>query len=103
MQANRKGLAINIEKDLQIPKHLFTDESRLEQILVNLLINAVKYTAKGTITIRIMRDKQQPDNLMFQVADTGIGLSHKRKVELFANFGNENRTSVMEKMTNNSN
>lgn len=96
MQANRKGLAINLEKDFGMPEMLTTDENRLEQILINLLINAVKYTQKGTITLRITRDNQEPSSILFQVADTGIGMTRERKQEIFESFSEESISSFLE-------
>lgn len=96
MQANRKGLAINLERNLGLSETINSDENRLEQILVNLLINAVKYTAKGSITLIIAKDPNDPDSIVFQIIDTGIGMTREVKQELFESFSDQNNRNFME-------
>lgn len=96
VQANRKKLALTVEKDPNLPEMIYTDESRLEQILLNLLTNAVKYTSKGSISLKISRDENLLDSLRFQVSDSGIGMSQERLLELFESFDNENISTLME-------
>ncbi len=87
MQANRKGLVIDLQKGGDLPEIVFSDECRLEQIILNLLMNALKYTPKGTITLRVTRDSRESQLLMFQVSDSGVGMSLEKKVQLFKLFG----------------
>ena len=101
MQANRKGLAINLEKCGNLPEQLFTDESRLQQVLLNLLLNAVKYTPSGNVIIKIAKGREDSRMLMFQVSDTGIGMSHEKKVQLFRLFGGNEGESQRSKRTYN--
>ena len=87
MQANRKHLVLNLEKGADLPETLDSDERRLHQVLLNLLINAVKYTpSERKITIRVAPDPQETDMIMFQVADEGIGMSLKQRLQLFKLF-----------------
>lgn len=97
LQVNRKGLMLTVEKDPKLPEVICTDESRLEAILLNLLISAVKYTNEGTITIKMFKDKQQTDSICFQVSDTGIGMSHEKLLEVFDTIDEaENKSFLME-------
>jgi signal transduction histidine kinase len=97
VQVNRKGLALIVEKDSCLPDYVNTDESRLEEILLNLLINAIKYTSKGRIKIRITIDKHQQDSICFQISDTGIGMSQDKLFVLFDSSDNDNIPVLMEK------
>lgn len=103
MQASRKGLAINYEKDSSLPDIIYADESRLEQILVNLLISAVKYTSKGSITLKISRDPQDPNSIQFTVADTGIGMNRELLQILFEAFTIDNKTELLDEKVDQSN
>jgi len=74
--------------DSEIPSHLLGDAMRLRQILVNLLGNAIKFTAQGEIVIDVQlqsRDKQGC-HLLFSVADTGIGIPKEGVEKLFQAF-----------------
>ncbi len=66
---------------------MWTDPGRLRQILTNLLSNACKFTERGTITLRVDREKHQDhDWLAFAVADTGIGMTPEEMSRLFEPF-----------------
>ena len=75
-RAEEKGLKFNVELDPSIPAELYGDEIRIKQILVNLLNNAVKYTAEGSVTLHIERESTEDDQvvMIFSVSDTGIGI-----------------------------
>lgn len=90
MQANRKGLVIDLQKGGNVPEYLYSDEDRLQQVLFNLLKNAVKYTNEGSITLRITKDQTETQMIMFQVEDTGIGIPLEKRVQLFKLFGGGN-------------
>lgn len=80
-QAKKKGLkfSINITKNL-IHFNLITDPRRLQQILLNLLSNALKFTIKGEITLTITEENSC---IKFAVSDTGIGISEQAQKKLF--------------------
>ena len=88
MRAEEKGLEFNIEVDPSIPSELFGDEVRIKQILINLLNNAVKYTAKGSVTLHVEREDTKEDRalLMFSVIDTGMGIKQDAIPYLFDAF-----------------
>ncbi len=71
---------------IEVPKQQFilvTDATRLKQVFINLLDNAVKFTDKGAITFGVSEEKE---NLIFYVKDTGIGIEKKYKFQLFDRF-----------------
>jgi CheY-like chemotaxis protein len=61
-----------------------TDLTRLRQVLLNLLSNASKFTDKGTVTLRVRRER--PDEVVFEVTDTGIGMTPEQIARLFEAF-----------------
>ena len=88
VHANRKHIVIKLEKGANVPKNLCSDKKRLEQILLHLLINAVKYTPQfKAITIHVTLDPFDPQMVVFQVADQGIGIPREKQIKLFRLFG----------------
>jgi signal transduction histidine kinase len=63
---------------------LKNDQTKVRQILFNMLSNAAKFTKKGTITLQIKPEKK--DNLRFDVIDTGIGMSEEQMGKVFEEF-----------------
>lgn len=89
--AARKGLHLSFEIEKEVPRQLLGDPIRLKQILVNLLGNAVKFTEKGEISVRVSSKpssslKNGEHEIMFAVRDTGIGISKDRMSRLFQSF-----------------
>ena len=86
--AQQKGLAFTIERDSTIPLELLGDKLRLQQVLTNLVGNAIKFTAHGTvkleITLQAMTSSQV--QLLFCVTDSGIGISLDDQDKLFKEF-----------------
>ena len=83
-----KNLILVSEYGLSIPEVLEGDPMRLRQIILNLISNAVKFTAKGKITLSICLLKEDSENvtLEFAVTDTGIGISENKLESVFDNF-----------------
>ena len=79
-------LLLDIQPD--IPKRLVTDPTRLRQIFVNLLGNAVKFTEKGEVTLKVNFEKidEKKGKFMFLISDTGIGISKEQMERIFNNF-----------------
>src|SRR6202043_3851470 len=75
-QARAKGVAIDSLIENDVPMQLCADAGRLRQVLTNLVGNAVKFTAKGEVTIRVsaVTEIGNESVLRFQVRDTGIGI-----------------------------
>lgn len=88
IQAHQKGLNFVASMDMDIPDILFGDNHRLRQILFNLIGNAIKFTNKGTIELKVtLEDKADKKvGLKFTVSDTGIGISQEDKGLLFKKF-----------------
>lgn len=63
---------------------LVTDNARLQQVLINLLINATKFTSQGDITLELV--KQSDDTALFSVSDTGCGISKENQGKIFNRF-----------------
>jgi signal transduction histidine kinase/CheY-like chemotaxis protein/HPt (histidine-containing phosphotransfer) domain-containing protein len=87
-RAKEKGLTISSKIDSSIPDTLNGDATRLTQILVNLIGNAIKFTHHGNITVEIY-SKQQTENEVivgFKVSDTGIGIDKEKLIEVFERF-----------------
>ncbi|PJC88014.1 hypothetical protein CSW98_02520 [Vibrio sp. HA2012] len=83
-----KGLDLSYDLDPAIPALLIGDAMRLNQILVNLCGNAVKFTEHGGITVSVsVLSRHRPDiELLFSVEDTGIGMSESQQEKLFLPF-----------------
>jgi len=81
--ARAKGLHVNIDYDPSLPTCLHGDELRIRQVLTNLLDNAIKFTAAGSVTLRA---ELQGDALRFLVRDTGIGIAADRLAAIFEPF-----------------
>lgn len=87
MKAQEKGLKLNLLVDEKLPSRLWGDDVRLRQILVNLMNNAVKYTEKGSVTMKVSGVVQEETaNLTFRVEDTGIGIRKEDMEKLFREF-----------------
>lgn len=84
--AKDTGLELLCEIADDAPQHFTGDHLRLRQIFINLLGNAMKFTHKGSVSIRCRRDPSKQNFLLFQVADTGIGISKEIQKFLFEPF-----------------
>ncbi|PHR95332.1 MAG: hypothetical protein COA78_30335 [Blastopirellula sp.] len=78
-----KGLDIHIQYDGRIPEKIISDPTRLRQILMNLLGNAIKFTEIGSVTVRISLGTD--DKMHFAVIDTGIGMTPEQR-DIIAEF-----------------
>ena len=86
--ASRKGLALYVDVDKTIPRRLIGDDVRIEQILINLLNNAVKFTSEGSIKISVKWKPLQNKQIMisFSIEDTGMGIRRDNMPYLFDEF-----------------
>jgi len=85
--ANAKELDLSLHMAADVPARILTDPSRLRQILLNLVGNAVKFTAAGSVRIDISRRAiDGTESLRILVADTGIGISREQQERLFKPF-----------------
>jgi PAS domain S-box-containing protein len=86
LRASARGLELVNDVADDIPSQVLGDPTRLRQILVNLLGNAVKFTERGTITLRVRRVGGVAGRLSFEVEDTGIGIPKEACERLFRPF-----------------
>ncbi|WP_448663279.1 response regulator [Sphingomonas sp. CJ20] len=82
--AQQRGLDLDIALDDEAPRGIETDRLRLEQILKNLLSNALKFTEKGSVTLQMRAAGN--DRVAFTVRDTGIGISEEQQRLIFEAF-----------------
>jgi signal transduction histidine kinase/CheY-like chemotaxis protein len=90
-QAGAKGLTLACRISDDIPAVLVGDQARLRQVLVNLMGNAIKFTATGSVSLEVSGINPDPPatsaGLHFQVRDTGIGIPHDKLGTIFEAFG----------------
>jgi signal transduction histidine kinase/ligand-binding sensor domain-containing protein/CheY-like chemotaxis protein len=88
LRAQEKGLRFVTQVDRQVPDLLRGDPSRLRQVLINLVNNAVKFTDTGSVEIRAHVDERRSSwaRLRLEVADTGCGIPANRLHKIFASF-----------------
>jgi signal transduction histidine kinase/CheY-like chemotaxis protein len=87
-QAEAKAIEIHTLVDAAVPRTVLGDELRLRQILVNLVGNAVKFTAAGSVTITVgaAAGRKSPIPVTFAIADTGVGIPDEMREILFEPF-----------------
>ncbi|MBB87368.1 MAG: hypothetical protein CMP06_08725 [Xanthomonadales bacterium] len=97
--AKAKGVEFRIERDRELPAQLHTDTQRLQQIIRNLISNAIKFTSTGSVTLKVgrpdatMPQPKGPDGpwpveqlVAFSVIDTGIGIDPSKLEDIFNPF-----------------
>jgi signal transduction histidine kinase/CheY-like chemotaxis protein/CHASE2 domain-containing sensor protein len=84
--AHRKGLNLSYWIDPATPMMVEGDPTRLNQVLTNLIGNAIKFTDKGGVTIDVQPCPNEPSRIKFSVTDTGIGISAENQNKLFQSF-----------------
>ena len=82
--ARQKGPALQIEADALAPTQLVVDSQRLQQILKNLLANAVKFTEHGKVSLHVRAGGN--GRIRFEVCDTGIGIAREQLDVIFEAF-----------------
>jgi signal transduction histidine kinase/CheY-like chemotaxis protein len=87
VQAQSKGLSLNVTMDADVPRWVRADPTRLKQILFNMLSNAVKFTAVGHIHLRVEAGTGPAAGcVVFSVIDTGIGMDEATQARVFQRF-----------------
>lgn len=85
--AEQKGLQLSFHIDTDLEKEVITiDNLRLQQILRNLVSNALKFTSKGSVVLHIYPDKERQGHINFTVKDTGIGIPKEKQLLVFEAF-----------------
>jgi signal transduction histidine kinase len=91
VKAVEKGIDLRSSLPFPIP-HITADESRLKQILRNLIVNAIKFTEKGEVVVGAeLHPSKNASTVMFWVRDTGIGIQEKNMARIFEKFSQASR------------
>ncbi|MBV2169489.1 MAG: response regulator [Bdellovibrio sp.] len=94
-RAKEKGLTLKIQVDPDVDAFFIGDADRLRQVLMNLLNNAIKFTHKGEISLRVAKNRtSRPGNMLFCVADTGIGIHRAQFKQIFQPFTQADSTTT---------
>jgi len=97
LRAQKKGLELIVDIDDQVPDALVGDAGRLRQILINLVANAIKFTAQGEVVVRVSAaEAQEPEHISLRVAveDTGIGIPPEKHALIFEAFAQEDMSTT---------
>lgn len=86
--AAQKGIELNYAFSAEMPRYLMGDSHRVQQVLNNLISNAIKFTENGEIWVRIKKLAEQDNQIemLFVVEDTGIGVEHENLKTIFESF-----------------
>lgn len=93
--AESKGLIISVDIENEVPEKLMVDASRIKQVLLNLLGNAIKFTERGFVRVK-MRSKElnaREHRVSFIIEDTGIGIAQSKMHLLFESFSQVDATT----------
>ena len=98
-RANQKNLDVSYSIDPNVPVAIKGDSTRIQQILINLLGNAVKFTEQGEVTLEVTcleipTDTSSPFLLQFSIRDTGVGIPKKRLKSIFESFTQADSTTT---------
>ena len=96
LRAHQKGLELVADIAPDIPRRVVGDPGRVRQILLNLVGNAVKFTERGEIVVRLTADRVDADQttLRFDVSDTGIGIAPEQQLTIFDAFAQEDASTT---------
>jgi len=94
--AAEKGISLTINYDEQLPHHFMGDPVRINQILSNLVNNAIKFTAVGGVTLSCLLQEKKDGKCLIQchVADTGVGIDKARLSNIFESFSQEDDSTT---------
>ena len=86
-KAQEKGLSFEIHCDENLPERIVSDPTRINQCLINLVGNAIKFTEEGGVSIRVYADySEESPKLKFDVTDTGVGIKSENQRAIFDQF-----------------
>ncbi len=88
LKAKTKGLQLIFERNQNVPRYVCTDETKLRQVLINLLGNAVKFTEEGSIllTVNSKELSNHQSKIIFAIEDTGVGIATAELEQIFDSF-----------------
>lgn len=88
-KAKERKLIFQLDMEEDVPRYLLGDPTRLTQVLINLLNNAIKFTEEGKISLAVRQQgqsKKGESKLLFEVKDTGIGIPKEKQEQIFESF-----------------
>ncbi|PLX69540.1 MAG: hypothetical protein C0603_01025 [Denitrovibrio sp.] len=96
VSADAKGLSLNVDIPDTVPEFIFLDENRLQQILVNLIGNAIKFTSEGYVSVKVEHEEldNQLVNIRIDISDTGVGIEKDQLNNVFESFTQQERQST---------
>jgi signal transduction histidine kinase/CheY-like chemotaxis protein len=95
-KAEEKGINLALEIDANISEILIGDPTRLNQIIINLINNAIKFTSKGCVTLKckLVEKTSTKNKIKFEVIDTGIGIDSRKISKIFGSFSQEDESTT---------
>jgi len=95
-KSEEKGIDLTSEIDVNIAQVLIGDPTRTNQIIINLLNNAIKFTPKGSVTMRceLLEQSLITNKILFEVLDTGIGIDSEKLLTIFGSFSQEDESTT---------
>ncbi|ETR70877.1 MAG: histidine kinase [Candidatus Magnetoglobus multicellularis str. Araruama] len=96
VQVQNNHLYLKFEKDETLPRYVKGDPVRLRQILVNLLGNAIKFTQKGGVTVKLAGFEQPDQSIQYEISviDTGIGIPENKLETIFDSFSQADKSTT---------
>ncbi|KYG65833.1 hypothetical protein AZI86_01805 [Bdellovibrio bacteriovorus] len=85
-KAQSKGLCLELVIEGSLPRYIATDETRLSQVLINVLGNAVKFTPSGFVRMKMARQFPRENRIIFEIQDSGVGIAADQTSLLFQPF-----------------
>jgi signal transduction histidine kinase len=88
VRTDAKGLSFDLGQSIDLPHYVVADENKFRQVLINMLGNAVKFTEKGGIVLRVAIGGETPEtqHLVVEVEDTGVGIAEEELDRVFGYF-----------------
>lgn len=86
VRAQEKGLLLQIDQSSKFPRYIRGDETRLRQVLLNLVGNAIKFTEQGCVTVHLTTQEHETRYLLIEIKDTGIGIKAQDQEKIFEPF-----------------
>lgn len=97
LRAQEKGLSFTMINGSDLPEFIYSDPTRLRQILVNIIGNAIKFTKRGQVILRISAESTvgaDAQKIIFNVTDTGLGISAEKQNRIFEWFTQEDASTT---------
>ncbi|MDA7980943.1 MAG: response regulator [Pirellulales bacterium] len=95
VRAQTKAISLSADWPDELPRQILIDETRLRQVLINLIGNAIKFTSTGGVTVapRLHQTPNSPPVLSWEIRDTGIGMDEKACAKIFEPFVQAEKTT----------